>query len=77
MAEVIPMSMESPQQLAMSLEQSVDDDIQSMACVFMDKDGELKVAFNTMTPELMLLLVHALMQHATHFLGRICQTEKI
>lgn len=67
MAEVIPMSMESPQQLAMSLAQSVDDDIQSMACVFMDKDGELTVAFNTMTPERMLLLGHALMQHATHF----------
>lgn len=64
MAEVIPISMETPRQLAMSLAQTVDEDVISMACVFMDKEGEVSVAFNTMTPERMLLLGYALQQHA-------------
>lgn len=64
MAEVIPMSLETPQQLAMHIAQTTGDDIESMAAVFMDKEGEVYITFNSMTPERMLLLGYQLQQFA-------------
>ena len=64
MAEVIPLSLETPRQLAMSMVRNIGEDVVSLACVGLTKNGEINVSHNTMTPERMLYLGEILKQYA-------------
>lgn len=69
MADVIPMSLKTAKQLVMNMNANLEayDDIESMCCVKMDKEGEMYIAFNAMSSERMVYLATKLFQFASTF----------
>jgi len=67
MADIIPLTIDTPKQLMMSMNSKnpeVYEEAQSMCYVLMDKDGDIYVGHNRMTVERMLYLSEMLREYA-------------